>query len=96
MPYEDLLGFTKFKVMKLPSKDPLIKLVPMIKLIGNSIVSSINKLTLALFELFLIPISNKKKKIKFIVVLNKNFFNSKNILNICGVTLIQIINQIFC
>ena len=73
--------------MKLPSKEPLIKLVPMIKLIGNSIVSSINKLTLALFALFWIPISNKKKKIKFIVVLNKVFFSLKSICNVFGVNL---------
>ena len=74
------MGVRKFKLVKPPSKEPLIKLVPMIKLIGNAIVSSINKLTLALFELFWIPISNKKKKVKFIELLNKNFFNLKNIL----------------
>ena len=37
---------------RLPNIEPLIKLVPIIKLIGNLIVSSINKLTLTLFELF--------------------------------------------
>ena len=70
--------------IKPPSKEPLIKLVPMMKLIGNAIVSSINKFTLALFELFWIPISNKKKKIKFIVVLNEIFLILKIILIIIG------------
>ena len=57
--------------IKPPSKEPLIKLVPIMKLIGNAIVSSINRSTSALFELFWIPISNKKKKMTFIVVLNR-------------------------
>ena len=73
--------------MKLPSNEPLIKHVPMMKLIGNSIVSSINRLTLDLFALFWIPISNNKKKIKFIVVLNKVFFILKGIFNVLGVNL---------
>ena len=57
------------------------------KLTGNAIVSSINKLTLDLFELFWMPISNKKKKVKFIALLNKIFFNLKNIFNFLVLTL---------
>ena len=39
--------------MQLPIIEPNIKLDPMIKLIGSSIVSSIIKSTLLFFELFL-------------------------------------------
>ena len=64
--------------------EPLIKLVPIMKLIGNLIVSLINKLTFALFELFWIPISNIKKNAIFIEILKKNFFK-KNILSILDI-----------
>ena len=74
--------------MKPPSKEPQIKLVPIMKLTGNSIVSLIKKLTLALFELFWIPISNKKKNIKFMTVLNEIFFNFNNILESLGLNLV--------
>ena len=70
--------------MQPPSMEPQIKLVPIMKLTGNSIVSSINKLTTALFELFWIPISNKKKKMKFMAVLNEIFFKLKTILKFLG------------
>ena len=49
-------------VSKLPIKDPPIKLVPMMKLIGNFTVSFLRKLTLLLFELFCIPIISNKNK----------------------------------
>ena len=60
-----------------PARDPEIKLVPMIKLIGNVIVSFIKKLTLSLFELVWIPIIKIKNKLtlntKLVVIfLNKN------------------------
>ena len=42
--------------IELPIIDPLIKLKPKMKLIGNSTVSSTTKSTLLLFELFCIPI----------------------------------------
>jgi len=42
----------EFKFINPPNKEPQIKLVPIMKLTGNSIVSLIKKLTLALFELF--------------------------------------------
>ena len=57
------------------------------KLTGNAIVLSNNKLTLDLFELFWIPISNKKKKVEFIALLNKIFLNLKNIFNFLVLTL---------
>ena len=47
---------------KLPIKEPLMKLEPIIKLIGNLTVSFIKKLTLLLLELFCIPIINKRNK----------------------------------
>ena len=47
-------SFLIFKSIKLPIREPNIKLEPTIKLSGSSIVSSINKLTLLLFELFCI------------------------------------------
>ena len=40
------------KTIKLPNIEPAIKLDPTTKPIGSSIVSSIKKLTLLLFELF--------------------------------------------
>jgi len=60
-----------------PARDPEIKLVPMIKLIGNVIVSFIKKLTFPLFELFWIPIIKIKNKLALntkliIIFLNKN------------------------
>ena len=59
--------------------DPLMKLLPIMKAIGNSTVLSINKFTLLLLVLFCIPIINIKNKDE----LNKNvkniFFNVTNI-----------------
>ena len=59
--------------------DPLMKLLPIMKAIGNSTVLSINILTLLLLVLFCIPIINIKNKDE----LNKNvkniFFNVINI-----------------
>ena len=49
-----------------PKIDPLMKLAPIMKLTGRYIVSSIIKFTLALFELFWIPISKE---------INKNIFD---------------------
>ena len=52
-----------------PKKDPVMKLEPTIKEIGRSIVKSVNKFTLLLFELFCIPIirhiNKQELKIKF-------------------------------
>ena len=52
-----------------------MKLEPIRKLTGNSIVSFINKLTLPLLELFCIPIINKKNKQRLNVDINNNFLN---------------------
>tara|TARA_B100000161_G_C33176081_1_gene249444 strand:- start:140 stop:382 length:243 start_codon:yes stop_codon:yes gene_type:complete len=62
-----------FKDRKLPTIEPLIKLLPTIKLIGNFTVSSTIKLTVFLFELFWIPIINKINK-KELKVAKKNIF----------------------
>ena len=95
MLFEDFLGLTKFKVINPPSIEPPIKLVPIMKLIGSGIVSSFKKFTLDLFALFWIPISNKKKKVKFKALLNKIFFNLKTFSEFFLLILKQIINQIF-
>ena len=74
----------------LPRIDPNIKLDPIIKLIGSSIVSSISKSTSLLFELFWIPINKSINKhelniavknnflIKKLIYLNLNIVNSKS------------------
>ena len=64
---------------KLPIKEPLMKLEPIIKLIGNLTVSFIKKLTLLLLELFCIPIINSRNKQELNVVAKIIFFNIKDI-----------------
>ena len=63
----------------MPIKDPQIKLVPIIKLIGKLIVSYIKKVTLLLLELFCIPIINIKNKQVLNVIPKINFFNVRDI-----------------
>ena len=62
----------KFIVGKrLPKIDPVIKLVPIMKLRGNLIVSLIKKLTLFLLELFCIPtisIKNREELKKIFII----------------------------
>ena len=60
--------------MRLPKIEPLIKLEPTIKLIGNSIELFFKKLTLLLFELFCIPIINKDSKQKLYTDVENIFF----------------------
>ncbi len=62
-----------------PIKDPQIKFVPIMKLIGNLIVSFIRKLTLVLLELFCIPIINKKNKQELKVIAKRIFLNVRDI-----------------
>ena len=69
----------KLKVTRLANNDPLIKLVPIIKLTGRLTVSSINKLTLFLIELFCIPIINNKNKQELNVKVKNNLLNGKSI-----------------
>ena len=57
--------------------EPNKKLEPAIKLIGSSIVSSINKSTLLLFELFCIPINRAKNKQELKIAKNNNFLTNK-------------------
>ena len=52
-----------------------MKFVPIIKLIGNLIVSFIRKLTLLLLELFCIPIINKQNKQELKIIAKIIFFN---------------------
>ena len=63
-----------------PKKEPNIKLVPTIKLIGSSIVLSTNKLTLLLLELFCIPINKIKNKQELKIIARVNFLIKKLIL----------------
>ena len=60
----------------LPETDPVIKLMPTIKLIGKETVSPKINLTLLLLELFCIPITKSKNKAEFKVI-EKNIFLSK-------------------
>ena len=69
----------KLRLKKLPSKEPLIKLAPIIKLIGNLIVSLIKKLTLLLLELFCIPTIKKRNKQELKAVAKIIFFNMTDI-----------------
>ena len=68
------------RTRKLPKIEPNIKLEPTIKLIGSSIVSSINKFTLFLFELFCIPINKITNKQELKITAERNFLIKKLIL----------------
>ena len=57
-----------------PKKEPNIKLEPTIKLIGSSMVSSIIKSTLRLFELFCIETNKIKNKQELNITVKNNFF----------------------
>ncbi len=57
--------------------EPNIKLDPIIKLIGSSIVSLIKKSTLLLFELFCIPINKIKNKHELKIADKNNFLTKK-------------------
>ena len=65
------------RTRKLPKIEPNIKLEPIIKLIGSSIVSSINKSTLLLFELFCIPIIKVRNKQELKITAKNNFLIRK-------------------
>ena len=62
-------------LITLPKKDPLIKLAPIIKLIGSLTVSSNRKLTLLLLELFCIPTINNKNNDELNKIVKINFLN---------------------
>ena len=64
-------------IRKLPKIEPNIKLEPIIKLIGSSIVSSIIKSTLLLFELFCIPIIKARNKQELKITDKNNFLIRK-------------------
>ena len=72
-------SFLKFIVKRLPEIDPVIKLTPIMKLIGRFIVSLKIKLTLPFFELFCMPIINIKNKDKLNVKVKNNFLKSNDI-----------------
>ena len=62
-----------------PKIEPLIKLEPMIKLIGNSIVSFSTKFTFFLTKLFWIPIKRIINNVELKVIIKNSFLIEKNI-----------------
>ena len=65
--------------MRLPVNEPLMKLTPIMKLIGNEIVSLKIKFTFLVFELFWIPIINIKNKEILNEIVKNIFFKGRNI-----------------
>ena len=63
--------------MKLPKVEPTIKLDPIKKLIGSSIVSLIKKSTLFLFELFCIPMNKSTNRQALKIAECNNFLKNK-------------------
>ena len=70
----------KFILIRAPVNDPLIKLTPTIKLIGNATVSPKIRLTFFLIELFCIPIIKTKNKEILKVKMRDNFLKRSKIL----------------
>ena len=64
---------------KLPVIEPVMKLTPTIKLIGNAIVSFLNKLIFLLLELFCMPIINNKNRQELKVIEKNNFLHAPDI-----------------
>ena len=62
-----------------PKIEPLIKLDPTIKLIGNFIDSFPKKFILLFFELFCIPKTNIENKQLLKIIVKIIFFNGNNI-----------------
>ena len=65
--------------MRLPVNEPLMKLTPIMKLIGNEIVSLKIKFTFLVFELFWIPIIKIKNKEILNEIVKNIFFKGGNI-----------------
>ena len=65
--------------MRLPVNEPVMKLTPIMKLIGNEIVSLKIKFTFLVFELFWIPIINIKNKEILNEIVKNIFFKGRNI-----------------
>ena len=63
----------------LPIIEPLIKLVPIIKLTGNLTVSILKKFIFLLLLLFCIPIINKINNKELKVIAKTIFFNVRDI-----------------
>ena len=72
----------EFIFIRLPVIDPVIKLIPIMKLIGSVTVSPIIRLTLLLVELFCIPIIRTRNKEKLNVNINNSFFKRNSILKL--------------
>ena len=65
--------------MRLPVNEPLMKLTPIMKLIGNETVSLKIKFTFLVFELFWIPIIKIKNKEILNEIAKNIFFKGRNI-----------------
>ena len=65
--------------MRLPVNEPLMKLTPIMKLIGNETVSLKIKFTFLVFELFWIPIIKIKNKEILNEIVKNIFFKECNI-----------------
>ena len=65
--------------MRLPVNEPVMKLTPIMKLIGNEIVSLKIKFTFLVFELFWIPIIKIKNKEILNEIVKNIFFKGRNI-----------------
>ena len=65
--------------MRVPVNEPLMKLTPIMKLIGNVTVSLKIKFTFLVFELFCIPIINIKNKEILNEIVKNIFFKGRNI-----------------
>jgi len=68
------------RASRFPKIEPNIKLEPTMKLIGSSIVSSIKKSTLLLFELFCMAMNKNKNKQELKIINKENFLIKKLIL----------------
>ena len=62
-----------------PKSEPLIKLEPIIKLIGKFTVSAIKRLTLLLFKLFCIPIISMMNKDELKIIIKNKFLRKNSI-----------------
>ena len=94
--YELHFFISEFKFRRDPKIEPLMKLVPTIKLTGNSIVSPNKKFTLFLIELFWIPIKSIKNNDRLKESNKNNFLTEIIIISVvCTLILVQIVDNAF-
>ena len=94
--YELHFFIKESKFIKDPKIEPLIKLVPIIKLTGNSIVSPNKKFTLFLIELFWIPMKSIKNNARLNEIIKNSFLTEIIIISvISNLILIQVVDNAF-